>query len=261
VIEVSRINNLLFQLSDAIKSIDQECSLIQFGSSLSSAFYNKMDIDLLILSKKDYSQNQYDERLIHLKQNLIGGGNASSFKIDCPEIELKIRSVLKTQISADLLIIPKFVFGPFQYKPIHSNKRIVFLHFKGPINREQFLSFCEEFPFHGKSILLNHKVISGHFNEEFFLTKINLKWSEFLIFSDALKKRVEKSKERIDIKKCIRKLVLNYNMFDGTDSKGKLNSQLLKEKITPLEIKHSEDLCFLKSKFKELLFFLSENPR
>ena len=197
---------LLFRVAEAIKIVDDSCAIVQFGSSVSNK--NSNDIDLLVMSNIDYSGSVYRSSIENLKNDLLSGNPSAGFDVYCGKMQDKTDGVIRNLRLNHLPIVAKFVLGPCP-----PSQDAVHLHIMGPITRRQFVLFCEYFPFHSKVIIVKSRTISGNIEMSDFEKHIKLEEEEFIRLALSLKTRVEKSGDAIDVRKCIRKIVMNFNLL------------------------------------------------
>jgi hypothetical protein len=213
------INGFVNELANRLILLDNSISVIRFGSSLNYLAEGGLDIDILLLSKKSYFNKEMYSNIESLKQNLIDGQNVVGYPMANKKIEEVFANYIQSQsVFENSTIIPKFILGPFIIENVNQGNSHIYLHVKGPITEDEFCFFCKELPFHGYSILANHKVVSGEFDTKLFFRGINLTGEKLKLFNLGLKKRVEKSRSLTEIRKCYKKILLNYNIYNQSST-------------------------------------------
>lgn len=241
----SSVRSWLKSFADCIAAYDVSMSVVQFGSSINNVESEQLDLDILILTDTDYYNGNFVDNLENLRSGLLAGKIHKGFapeRLEIERIALEFVAVNRFE-NADVSL--QFAFGPITYQ-YNLRGRKIYLHCKGPITKEQFILFCQRFPFHGSSIISDSTVIHGQFDKKSFMDHIEVTVDELEAFNDGLRIRVLNSSTPHDIKKCIRKLLLNlkvYNaastilpihipaQFDGKKLMGEENLLLLKEQF------------------------------
>ena len=218
-VSIKNIKYLLDEINSSLKRFDKSLSMIWFGSSLEQLLGNVIDIDLLLLSQTSYFPDKIPLYVTELKKNLQRGNNVQGYPLANVEIAKIFDAAIQRQrFITNSDIVPKFIFGPLNDLKITSGKTQIFLHIKGPLTEDEFSLFCQELPFHGAALLKKHKVISGEFNCRAFGDKISISLPALKQFNEGLLKRAEFSDSAFEIKKCIRKLALNYDVYRDSNS-------------------------------------------
>ena len=241
------IQSLLSSLASSYKEIDPLITIVQFGSSTFSK--NTNDIDILLLSNHSFCEG-FHKKLLDLRTNLLQGIPNYGFGINSKVFTEQTLKIIGQAPFQNLTICPKFIIGPYR-KNHDLFQPNLFLHFKGPITKLEFILFCNIFPFHAKSILSSSQIVIGEFNRDFFDQAISINANDYAQFNNGLRQRVMASNEVSDIKKCTRKLLMNYFIFlDYSKNNLETASSRLPE-ISDYE--NSNDIQSLKRKF-ELIY-------
>jgi hypothetical protein len=246
------INSLLIKMGVELKKSDPSISVVRFGSSQHYIPVNNIDIDILLLTNRDYFGETINDSIKALREDLLNGCAAVGFSTAVPMIDKIVENVLSETNTTQINFIPQFIFGPFIYGENSSHHLNVYLHFKGPLNNNQLLMFCNEMPFHAYSLIQNHKIISGSVDLSVHKNSIILDKKTLNDFNRGLKKRIENSANKIDMIKCIRKLLLNHKIFIKQEE----NLDCINIEKENLE---SKDTNELKTLFEELYSNLSGN--
>jgi len=208
------LDHFIEELAGEIKQADPGVSVIRFGSSLTKAVENNLDVDILLLTQQNYFDGDFERTVDILRSTMLQGGNSSEMVMGSGNIRDRVIAYIEKIKSPIFNFIPVFVFGPYLQKPFHDHRINVFLHFKGPVTENQFFFFCTRFPFHGRSIIYNSKLLLGNFDCYGFDARIPDQ-KDMILFAGALQKRVEISTETAEICKCIKKLAQNYYIMQG----------------------------------------------
>jgi len=211
-INQENVTKLLLMLGNSYQVVDKSISLIHFGSTVNKIDSLPLDIDILVLSENEYVDKK--SKIKKMRKGLLNGKAFSGFRTHYPKIE-KITSeiILNQHFFSKVDIIPKFVFGPFKYDATKKKDRI-YLHFKGPLTTEEFLFFFNQLPFHGISIIENGYPIIGSLPFKKRLSNFRVSIDLLREFNKGLYLRVRESSNPHDIKKCIKKLIMNLDIYN-----------------------------------------------
>jgi len=248
-ISQNQINNLLSDLGKSYKKFDESISLIRFGSSILTIPKNNADIDILLISNKEYFDYKLNYAIKDLKDSLLGGSELKGFDITQAMIaEITCQTIESQSYINGVSIIPKYIFGPFDYNKRDSVPKI-YLHIKGPLTTKQFLFFSREMPYHGLSILQSAMVITGTIDMHLLYSGTKPDSTSLRMFNDGLKKRVDISVDIFDVTKCIKKIILNNNLyFDYNNPDNGIRKQFQIKDIK------TKNLYFLKQYFYDIYF-------
>lgn len=208
------ISQFLSALAAVWQTVDSSVSIIHFGSSLQKVDDKIVDIDVLLLSNRVGFDSFFSTKLARFKDELLSGNGLSGF--DNPQRAFEEETSLflsRQQILTDCKVMAKFMFGPFKYEIPDATKRNIFIHIKGPLFPAQFAEFCTLFPFHACSILNNNAVIHGKFEKYTYEDKININRKELNEFNRGLLLRMANSSHIFEVKKCLKKIVLNFIVY------------------------------------------------
>jgi hypothetical protein len=208
------IDNFIIDLEIVLKEYDKSLSLIRFGSSLKQIPDCNLDLDILLISDKSYYGSNFYHKLNTLKENLLNGISANGFYLENDELNTTVNSFLEKQFHFERSkVFSQFVFGPQIIYPSSILDSNIYLHFKGPLTILEYEQFSKALPFHSYSLKENHKIISQEFNTNKLFNEIILSINLLEAFNQGLYTRVVNSNSILEVKKCINKLVLNYNLF------------------------------------------------
>ena len=210
-----------FFLANLIETISHNISLrctgmqiYWFGSSTRKEYTPNMDIDLLILYKSHIVREYFETSLKKMHSSIILNESPYSFDTFDHRVYTSIKEVVENNPEYSCYnVIPKFIFGPLQ--SMSRKRKDITLHIKGPISNNEFISFCHYFPLHAKSIVCNYIPTSSNHSLAYFDKFIEIAETDYVLWVNALNRRVERSEDIIEIQKCLYKLIYIYLIFNG----------------------------------------------
>lgn len=160
---------------------------------------------MLILENGTNIRLKFRKQLLNMKKEFLEYGTPFSFSTYNRSLDsIFDKSIAKINKNSRIKISAKFTFGPLD-KSIISTPNEIFFHIKGPIFIDEFILFCEAFPFHAKSIIHNNKRLVGKFDIYQLDKYIDIKRNDYIDWLNSLKMRADKSQSNYELKKLIKK--------------------------------------------------------
>ena len=195
------IKEKTFQILETLKEKlenhyeDNLLSIFVTGSTAHSDFKTNQDVDLFVVVKEDIPGEKFEHIEQELKKAWNGQLKALS-PIVSHEVEDIFHSTANTFKDENLEVIVAFAAGPYFPKPIKELN--IHLHSVAPISRKFLEIWTNVFPFHALTMFHNALVLYGEDPKN--IIEINADKKMLKIWLNALKNRLEKADDEIDIR-------------------------------------------------------------